>query len=237
MKTLKHLSYSNISTYLRCPRAWWLHYVQGKRGPASNALSYGTAVHRILQERFSGGDPDIQKCVLEAAIKDRLPDFPVHEVSEEIRIILQDPAVSHILNGIVAQTPNIEVYVEYMVPDVPVPVIGFIDVVQNNGVPLDIKTSRYAWNEDRAARELQPLFYLYGLDHMGELVSTEFQYLIWVKDILMPQVYVVSNEYPNYKEEVPRILREAWPGMEALLQSKRPPKEKCGMRWCDCSNS
>tara|TARA_R110000782_G_scaffold175732_1_gene266850 strand:+ start:17052 stop:20327 length:3276 start_codon:yes stop_codon:yes gene_type:complete len=43
------LSYTQIQQYLRCPRCYYLHYVQGMPGEASTVASIGTAVHKALQ--------------------------------------------------------------------------------------------------------------------------------------------------------------------------------------------
>lgn len=43
------LSYTQIHQYQRCPRCYYLHYVQGMPGEASPVASIGTAVHRALQ--------------------------------------------------------------------------------------------------------------------------------------------------------------------------------------------
>lgn len=43
------LSFTQIQQYLRCPRCYYLHYVQGLPGEASQVASIGTAVHKALQ--------------------------------------------------------------------------------------------------------------------------------------------------------------------------------------------
>lgn len=47
-----HLSYSQISTFLRCPRCYFVRYVLGMPEPTSDAASVGTVVHESLK-RFN----------------------------------------------------------------------------------------------------------------------------------------------------------------------------------------
>ena len=78
--------------------------------------------------------------------------------------------------------PMIERKIKLRVPGVPVPVIGYIDIVCADGVPGDFKTSDKPWYADRAHDELQPLFYLAALAQAGTPVpSSRFRYYIFTK--------------------------------------------------------
>jgi hypothetical protein len=61
----------------------------------------------------------------------------------------------------------IEYELWYQIPDMPLPILGYIDVLQKDGIPLDIKTSKRRWPVDKAAKEIQPSFYLDGLRLAG----------------------------------------------------------------------
>lgn len=51
----KPLSYSGLSLYRRCPRAWAHVYVEGNRTPPAKAAMRGTRLHEALENYFNGG--------------------------------------------------------------------------------------------------------------------------------------------------------------------------------------
>lgn len=51
----KPLSYSGLSLYRRCPRAWKHTYIDGNRGEPGKAAIRGTKLHEALEAYFSGG--------------------------------------------------------------------------------------------------------------------------------------------------------------------------------------
>jgi hypothetical protein len=53
--TLDHLSYSSISAYLYCARAWQLHYIEGIKTPTSPELVFGSAWHNTIESFIGNG--------------------------------------------------------------------------------------------------------------------------------------------------------------------------------------
>ena len=49
---LDHISHSQISTWLRCPRQWEFRYVRGLKEPPSGALIEGGSYHSTLEVNF-----------------------------------------------------------------------------------------------------------------------------------------------------------------------------------------
>lgn len=47
-------SYSSISLYNKCPRAWEWRYVHGRSSPAGASADRGTEIHALLEEFFNG---------------------------------------------------------------------------------------------------------------------------------------------------------------------------------------
>jgi CRISPR/Cas system-associated exonuclease Cas4 (RecB family) len=232
---MDHLSYSSINTFTKCPRQWWVGYVRGVRTPSSPAQVYGTAVHTVLEDMFSGKEVDVKRAVNMAIMKagkvgTRMSGLlDVAATVDDINSVLMDPSVSSLLAGIVVDPGGVEVKVDFAVEGVPIPVIGFVDVVQANGVPMDIKTSATDWDEDRASRETQPLFYLRGLN----AATDEFDFLIWVKNALMPHMYIVRNHYPDFTTRVDKMVLDAWTGMQLYMDPKVMPPA-CNNARCGC---
>ena len=84
--------------------------------------------------------------------------------------------------------------VELRVPGVPVPVIGYIDLILEDGTPADLKTSKSSWPEAKATDSLQGLFYLAALNQAGMKTSGKFTHLIFVKT-KEPKVQVLENTH------------------------------------------
>lgn len=76
-------------------------------------------------------------------------------------------------------------------PGVPVPIIGYVDLVTSDGVPCDIKTAGRAWAPDKADMELQPTFYLAALNQQGHQAST-FRYYVFTK-AKQPKVQIIET--------------------------------------------
>ena len=61
--TIRHLSWSSVSSYLACPFSWYMNYIQKRPRPAVEPLMFGSAVHRTwadyVGERARGKSPDL----------------------------------------------------------------------------------------------------------------------------------------------------------------------------------
>ena len=231
---MDHLSYSSVSTFAYCPRMWWLNYVRGVRTPSSPAQMYGTAVHTIIEGMMVGKPVDAVTAVKMAAAKNgvrgtSLKGFDIQATADDIMSIMEDPGVASVLAGIRVDPGNVEVLIEFEVPGVPHKVIGYIDAIQTDGVPLDIKTSAWDWDDDRAKNETQPMFYLRALNTGNE----KFDHLVFVKNSLVPRAYVIRTEYPGFLERVDAMVLEAWEGMSRWMDPTIGPPV-CGNEKCQC---
>lgn len=50
--TLEHLSYSQYSSYTKCPRSWYLNKIRNAEEKQTWYLPIGTAVHTLIEERL-----------------------------------------------------------------------------------------------------------------------------------------------------------------------------------------
>ena len=78
--------------------------------------------------------------------------------------IVTNKDVLALVDGIRPKVGDIGLFMERKitsnVPGVPVPIIGYIDIMTADGVPGDFKTASMAWSDQKAKEELQPVFYL-----------------------------------------------------------------------------
>lgn len=244
MPELQHLSYSSISTYQLCPEAWRRRYVAGEKEPVSIALVFGTAVHNTIEAFMRGdGDPLVvweQKLTSQIVQEENIAwetDTP-ESLTEDGKNIFRAPAVFGLLNDLKAQyTPGentIERKVTLHVPGVPVPIIGYIDIITTDGVPWDFKTAARMWAPDKAQSEMQPLVYLAALNQDGHNThGWKFRHFVITKtsrptakvfECQRSPIEVLTTLFPT--------IQQAW----IDIQSDRFPKItntwKCSPKYC-----
>jgi len=129
---------------------------------------------------------------------------------------------------------EIERKVELRVPGVPIPVIGYIDIIADDGVPGDFKTSAKSWTNGKAADELQPLFYLAALNQAGTTVKDgKFRHYVIVKT-KTPKMDVFENTH-NMKEIffLFDLIGRVWDAIEKESFPLNPTSWKCSASYCD----
>jgi len=243
MAQLEHLSYSSISTYLLCGEAWRRQYVAKEQTPVADSLVLGSAFHGAV-EAYLRGAPDLEVAFGGAwsqqlergqniAWEDGVPDTTL---ATGFRMVRAKP-VKKLLDDIRANFDTehglIERRVELRVPGVPVPIVGYIDVITRDGVPGDFKTAARMWAEGKANEEMQPLFYLAALNQEG----------IQVPDWTFRHYVVSKGKYPEAKTfEVKRkpsevfglfkIIQRSWEAIQAGVYLMQTDGWKCSPKYC-----
>jgi hypothetical protein len=219
---VEHLSYSSISLWNACPKKWWLRYKYRISEPATPALPFGTAVHRVIQHALVSKDYD-----LAVGEFGRVFHTAAHEARLLLRqndarlyvalgyAILQDPMIRQSIESIrVSKPEQIEVKLTFDVPGVGIPVLCFIDIIDDDGKPYDIKTSKWAWSEERAQEEVQPDFYLTALDSIGDTRHGGlFNHFVLEKNGELPVAYFLPSERIGYVERVHKMAQDVWEGI------------------------
>jgi len=205
---LDHLSYSSISMWLTCPRSWKYKYIEKIPTPTSPALVFGSAVHDTVEEyvgetehRYSLSElwPSKWQAQVEQNTDITWGDDTPEGLHNDGLRLLSAPDIVKVIDNLVcaidAQGPCIERKIELRVPDVPIPVIGYIDVITSDGIPTDFKTSSKSWGMDKAKSETQPLFYLAALMQAGQVAhQLRFRHVVFVKT-KTPQVQVLESAF------------------------------------------
>jgi hypothetical protein len=175
---INHLSYSQVSMYIRCPRQWAYRYAEGIINPPAGALVKGSAVHKGVEGNY------IQK--VETA-KD-LPRNDVVEIAvtnfEERQIVVdwsrEEETPAKAKDAVASMTGIYQEEVAPMVQPLLVEqkfdlniggelVTGIMDVVTANGV-RDTKTASKTPPSDTADNSLQLACYSMAYqDIFGEL--------------------------------------------------------------------
>lgn len=240
---VEHLSYSSISMYLDCPEAWRRKYIAGEPTKKTSALAFGSAFHgtveRMLQNNHSNWGEIWKEEFGKAFTEDTFlePDeTPEQHYNEGIRILSNNEVQS----AITAIKPRrdgsgamIERKAELRVPGVPVPVIGFIDIILEDGTPADFKTSAKSWTQDQANNSLQTLFYIAALNQAGMEVNWRFKHYVFVKT-KTPQVQVLEHIHkPGELFFLFEMIRRVWEGISKEYFPMNPTTWRCGPKYCD----
>lgn len=248
---IEYLSYSSISTYLTCPESWRRRYIEREKKPTSPALVVGSAFHGAVEDyltqRHAGNEkPNMvdawarswnQALENEAGVEWGA-DRPEMHYNDGLRVITHAETLD-MLNGIALLsnpdgTPMIERRVELRVPGVPVPIIGYIDMIDANGVPGDFKTAAKSWSQDKAEDELQPLFYLAALNQAGHHVPRwAFRHYVVTKT-KTPKATVYEHSHDaNQVFWLFEMIRRVWAAIEAEQFPLNPTGWKCSPRYCE----
>lgn len=251
MSEITHLSYSSVSRYLMCARSWRYHYQERLERPTAAALAFGSAFHETVESylgtRALGGE------LKDGGLTNLWLDTWRAQIEQEGEIdwggdsqealsntglrILGNSVIKTELDGIKVKLddgePVIEKKVELNIPGVPIPVIGYIDLIAEDGVPGDIKTSGRSWSTSKAYAEAQPLFYLAALQQEGYSTGVKFRHYIFTKT-KEPRLDVFETE--RTLGEIfwaLEMVKDVWRGIEAQIFPPNPTSWKCQPRYCE----
>ena len=258
MHPVKHLSYSSVSLLQTCGHAFMKRYILKARGDTTSYhLVLGSAFHDVVEQTIGAiATGSSKKPALE-----RMPDLFVERLGIQIgtqKIDWIDKSLEEILvlgvgmfkSATVwnfchnykpmmsnAGKPAIEMKFSMTIPGVPVPVIGFIDLIDENGIPCDLKTAGKRWGIWKANKELQPIFYLEALRQMGAKRNPhhKFEYVIFVKKVpAIVERLVVTKTEQDYSNMI-KLIQSAW---SETIEKGAYPKSgigswKCNPAFCD----
>jgi hypothetical protein len=238
---LDHLSYSSISMFLACGEAWKRKYLLNEPTYATPELAFGTAVHGTVEKHIGEGASllDTWGAEWHKATEGKEimwgADTPEQHYNEGLRI-LGNEQVALSLASIrpLKDGQAIERKVALNVPGVPIPVIGFIDLIAEDGVPGDIKTSAKSWSQERAQGELQSLFYLAALNQAGQPTpGWKFRHYTIVKT-KTPKFEMF--EHLHSAGELMflfDLIQLVWGAISAGMFTLNPGSWKCSPNFCD----
>ena len=238
---LEHLSYSSISSYLACARNWAFKYVEKQPTYGSPDLTIGTAVHGTIESYLTREDNTLglsmfYKNAWEAALTRGEVFWGVETQESAFNEGLALVNHKAIVDGVQSLCGKVKVEerVELHVPGVPVPIIGYIDVQTEDGIPGDFKTSARSWTQDRAQSETQSLFYLAALNQAGRTVpGWKFRHYVIVKT-KTPQWQVFEHSHkPGEIFWLFGMIAEVWKGIESGVFPANPGSWKCSSLYCD----
>jgi len=169
---IKHLSASSLNTWAGDPARWVMQKLAGKSTPAGFAAHRGTASESGIVSGLLYPDMPIVEC--QQIALDQFDTLSGH--SKNPKAIKERAAIP----GIVEQGINklrcagipdeIQHKIEVTLPDIPVPLIGFVDVGwTKHGIRLDIKTKLRMPSDIEQAHRRQVGLYIHGTNNTGRV--------------------------------------------------------------------
>jgi len=246
-----YLSYSSVSAYLACPKSWWFRYIKKPLTKTSVALVFGSAVHDTIETYVSARQQEGVENVRPMAElwprfwQEQLEtrnnikwDRPMDYYTELGEKMLSVPAIVKTLDGLKLKiendSPVIEKKVRFNVPGVPIPIIGYIDAIEQDGVPIDIKTAGRAWSRGKEHSELQPTFYLLALNQAGyEIPEWKFRYYVLTKTKAPKLQVLETSRTVDELFWTMGLIAEVWQAIEAGHYHPNPTGWKCNPKYCD----
>ena len=240
---IEHLSYSSISMYLDCPEAWRRKYVAGEPTKKTGALAFGSAFHGVIERMIknsqydwenaweSAWDEEFGKAFLDVAWEPG--ETPEQYYHDGVRMLDHKAIFSAIQSIHPASPEDVEKKVELRVPGVPIPIIGYIDVILADGTPADFKTSARQWTQDQASSSLQTLFYIAALNQSGFDVNWHFKHFVFVKT-KTPQVQIIEHSHtPGELFFLFEMIKRVWEGINKEFFPLNPTSWRCKPGICD----
>lgn len=252
---VERLSYSSVNTYLTCPKSWWWRHVEKPRVPVAVALPFGTAIHKAVQTyisaRVEGHDvkplidlwPDSwQGALNEKRNRDNIKwDRTYDHYTKLGASILSAPDVVAAVEGMEpmialmpAETAIIEKWIEFRVPGVSVPIVGYIDLIEKDGVSVDLKTASRKWDKNKEHREMQVDFYLLGLNYEGyeHNPNLQFRYYIFTKTKSPTCQKLPTSRTWGQLFFTMKVIKEVWEAIQAGVFPPNPTGWKCSKKYC-----
>ena len=252
---IEHLSYSSISSYLMCPRSWRYHYLEQVQTPTSPALVFRSAFHETVEEHVMTAFASERRPIVTrwqrhwSAQLGRNAENGIDwgRDSEESMAalgekMLSSPDTIELVDAlqplVVEDQVQIERRVELTVPGVPIPIIGYIDLIERDHIPADFKTSGRSWSQRQADEEMQPCFYLAALNQAGFDLGWNskaflFRHYVFVKT-KTPKVQIwESARTPRDLFWLFGLISDVWRGIEREVFPPNPGTWKCSPKYCE----
>jgi len=210
----KHLSVTQLKMFLRCPLQYKFRYIDGLKIPPPSYITLGKSVHSALEENFRQKIESHRDLPLEQ-LTDLFSDSWEKKASETLfeedekpgKIKDEGIGLVKVYHREVA--PNIQpVYVEkgfgLLIDNIKYPLIGYIDLVDDNRCIIDHKTAKRSFPKDVVDKDLQLTAYAMAYRQMTgrEESGVRFNVAVRTKE---PKIQPLSST--RSQKDIYRFLR------------------------------
>jgi len=241
VKDRPHFSHSQLRAYQICSMRYYWKYVEGIREPKSSELALGSSIHRTIEFDYrhkmkSGRNEALsaKQDLFVEAFREEVRQgvlFPEWEKPEDVeKQGVELIKVHHAEVAVNANPVSVEKFIEVRIPHISVPIVGWIDVVEeteSGRVIKDHKTSGRRYSEDAASFDLQLALY----SAAEGIKSVAFD--VFVKN-KKPYIQKVPGEVsPLFRSYALGIYRQVYRCIEqGIFFPQAPGKWPCSPAWC-----
>lgn len=209
----EYISPSQINTYLRCPAQYYFRYIKGLIMPPSASLTKGKAVHagnefNYRQKIESKTDLPVSRVLdYTASAFDEFAqetDFEGKDKGKELDSTIQLTKLYHEEVAPSVQPVAVEEKVEVSFDNTEYTLLGYIDVLDDNGNIRDTKTTGRTPSEETIANSLQ--LSAYSLAHR-QLTGKEENSIVLDYLVSTKQPKLVQFKAKRSQQEIDRFLK------------------------------
>lgn len=241
---LDHVSFSQVSMYLRCPRAYYYRYVRGLKIPPKGSMVLGRSVHFSLEtglkeKKETAVDPplDLFQDAFHDAWERNLEEYELI-IWEEREEKVKDDGYRliekwHKLRLPEIEPKEVEVPIQIEFKNSSVKLLEVVDLIDRSGRIIDHKVRKKKVTGE-VKTSLQLSLYLLGLSKLEgrkiERVRVAIESLIRKKE---PEIYV-EEAIRTWKhvEFALEIVSQVVKAIEADIFPASPGNRLCSPRWC-----
>ena len=190
---MDHFSITQLNMYLRCPAQYEFRYIDGIKLPPTAALTKGRSVHKGAEHNYRQKAETRQDVTLEevqdivgAQFDQEAAGTAWDKVEDKGKVKDETLALSALYHQAVApEVQPLFIEHEFRIPvaGAAVPLLGFIDVIDERFVIRDLKTASKTPSEGEAASSLQLTAYAMAYRELvgGIEAGVALDYLVQTK--------------------------------------------------------
>jgi len=244
---LEKFSPSMILDYMSCPRSFYYNYIARIKLPQKQIhLLFGTSVHAAVENIYDKIDPyGIFEMTFDI---NRLEESEKHMHAEYVELgkeMIKNYAAEHdTLNNLYnLNNGKSELYIKRKLTnpltgkETPIPMSGRIDRMTNDGIIVEYKTSKNAWNPKETKFKIQTL--MYNLWYYSEYheMPKETLYIILLKKYKTDRkndkvIQVLSNH--STINDIASMFDEIELTLEKINRREFPLPDGFHPQWCSC---
>jgi len=220
--TPTYLSFSQINMYSRCGIQYYFRYVEGIKIPPKSALVLGSAFHKAQEAEYKNKIVTSEDLPIDEVL-DVLSDNIERAFSEEVLLDEEEQSkgkevvkatikdnstymMKEYYEVVAKNTTPVAVEEQFILTDMIVPIVGYIDLITSEGIVVDTKTASRTPASDEADKSQQLTIYALGhLKYYGHFPSKlRLDYVVKPKN---NKSQIVSLETTRSNEQIARLER------------------------------
>lgn len=241
----RHLSFTQLSMFLRCPRQYEFRYLEGLKIPPSGAMVLGRSWHETLEHNFrqkidSDRDLGLREmqeffaAQFDAALANEEVTFEADERAGQLKD--QGAAIVAVHHQAIA--PNVrprlveERFAVDLGADFPFDLVGVWDLIERDGTIVDNKTFARTPRQEDVDKDLQFTAYALGYRATRDEIEPGMRMDAIVKNKNPKAVQVHTQRTNEDCRWLLRLIEQVGEAIESGIFYPNPNGWHCSRRYC-----